>query len=105
MLAGEQWLESGLVFTTSKGTPLSARNVIRKFHALLKKAGLPRHRFHDLRHSCASLLLAQHVPARVVMDVLGHSQISLTLDTYSHVMPAALRDAAERMEEALAGKK
>jgi integrase len=71
MLAGERWRESGLVFTTSKGTPLGARNVIRKFHALLKKAGFPRHRFHDLRHSCASLLLAQHVPARVVIDVLG----------------------------------
>lgn len=105
LLACESWQESGLVFTTSKGTPLDARNVIRKFHAMVETAGLPRYRFHDLRHSCASLLLAQHVPARVVMDVLGHSQISLTLDTYSHVMPEALKEAAEKMEAVLSGRK
>ena len=105
MLAGERWQDTGLAFTTSIGTPMDARGLIRKFHALLKKAGLPRSRFHDLRHSCASLLLAKHVPARVVMELLGHSQISLTLDTYSHVMPAMLREAADSMDAVFTGKK
>ncbi len=104
MIAGDRWKESGLVFTSSIGTPLLARNVVRKFHSLLKKAGLPHHRFHDLRHSCASLLLAQGVPARTVMEILGHSQINLTLNTYAHVMPAMMRDAANVMDSVLTGK-
>ena len=67
-----------------------------------RRAGLPRQRFHDLRHACASLLLVQGVAPRVVMETLGHSQISLTMNTYSHVMPALGREAAERMDELLA---
>ena len=59
-------------------------------------------RLHDLRHSCATLLLAQGVNPRVVMETLGHSQVSLTLNTYSHVLPALQRDAAARMDAALA---
>jgi integrase len=97
MHAGEEWQETGLVFTTSQGTPLSARNVIRSYHRLLAKAKIPRHRFHDLRHSCASFLLSKSIPARTVMDILGHSNISLTMNTYSHVMPEMLRDAATAM--------
>jgi integrase len=64
---------------------------------------LPPMRFHDLRHACASLLLVQGVHPRVVMETLGHSQISLTMDTYSHVIPALQREAADRMEAVLAG--
>ena len=60
-----------------------------------------RIRFHDLRHTCASLLLAQGVSPRVVMDVLDQSQLSITMDLYSHVMPSALRDAADVMDRAL----
>jgi integrase len=60
-----------------------------------------RVRFHDLRHTCASLLLAQGVSPRVVMDVLDQSQLSITIDLYSHVMPSALRDAADAMDRAL----
>jgi integrase len=67
----------------------------------VRKSGVRRIRFHDLRHTCASLLLAQGVPPRVVMDVLGHSQLSITMDLYSHVMPSALRDAAVAMDRAL----
>jgi integrase len=63
-----------------------------------------RIRFHDLRHTCASLLLAQGVSPRVVMDVLGHSQLSITMDLYSHVMLSALRDAADAMDRALNGR-
>ncbi len=59
-------------------------------------------RFHDLRHSCATLLLVQGVSPRVVMDVLGHSQIALTMNTYTHVLPQLRREAAERMEALIA---
>jgi integrase len=90
-----------LVFTTTVGTPIDGISVTRRFQRILKAAGLPHQRFHDLRHACASLLLAQGVPARVVMETLGHSQISLTLNTYSHVIPALGREAAERMDEVL----
>jgi integrase len=68
--------------------------VLNTFQAQLARAGIPKMRLHDLRHGCASLLLAQGVPARVVMEVLGHSQISMTLDTYSHVGADLLGDAA-----------
>lgn len=97
--AGGLWLETGLVFTTEIGTGLDGPNVTKSFQRLLEKAGLPRRRFHDLRHSCASLLLAQNVAPRVVMEVLGHSQISLTMNTYSHVLPELKRAAAAQMED------
>jgi len=103
LAAGANWVEAGLVFTTRKGTPLEPRNVVRDFKHLLKRADLPETRFHDLRHTAASLLLAQGVHPRAVMEILGHSRISLTMDTYSHVMPATLRDAAESMDRALGG--
>jgi len=102
---GSHWQETGLVFTSTIGTPLDHRNVVRKFHALLEKAKLPRFRFHDLRHSCASLLIAQGVPARTVMEILGHSQISLTMNTYAHVMPAMKMEAIDLMESILTGGK
>lgn len=63
--------------------------------------GSYRKPFHDLRHSCASLLLAQGVAPRVVMETLGHSRIAITLDTYTHVLPALQRDAADAMDRAL----
>jgi integrase len=90
-----------LVFTTTLGTPLDGISVTRRFQRVLVAAGLPRQRFHDLRHACASLLLAQGVPARVVMETLGHSKISLTLNTYAHVLPSLGREAALRMDEVL----
>jgi integrase len=103
LLAGWRWQDDprGLVFTTTIGTPMDGIAVTRRFQALLAGAGLPRQRFHDLRHACASLLLAQGVAPRVVMETLGHSQISLTLNTYSHVIPALGREAANRMDEML----
>ena len=73
----------------------------RLFKALLTAARLPNIRLHDLRHSCATLLLAQGVNPRVVMETLGHSQVSLTLNTYSHVLPALQQDAAARMNAIL----
>jgi integrase len=91
-----------LVFVSTIGTPLDGIVVTRRFQALLRTAGLPHQRFHDLRHACASLLLGQGVAARVVMEQLGHSQISLTLNTYTHVSSALGRAAADRMNELLA---
>jgi len=99
--AGVAWHERGFVFTSSTGQPLDQRNVLRMFRRVLRKAKLPRMRFHDLRHSCASLLLAQNVSPRVVMETLGHSRISVTMDTYAHVMPALMRDAADAMDRSL----
>jgi integrase len=89
----------GLVFTTGTGNPLSEHNVRRDFRTVLSKAGLPRQRLHDLRHLCASLLLSQGIHPRVVMEILGHSQISLTMNTYSHVMPEATKAAAQALED------
>jgi integrase len=99
--AGSRWQEHGLVFTTSIGTPMVGGDVTKRFQALLAAAALPRLRFHDLRHGCASLLLAQGVHPRVVMEQLGHSTITLTMNVYSHVIPALQRDAADRMEAML----
>ena len=101
LAAGSVWMDSGLVFCSPTGRPLDASNVTHTFQKHLARAGLPRQRFHDLRHACASLLLAQGVNPRFVMDVLGHSQITLTLNTYSHVLPSLTSDAAERMNALL----
>ncbi len=95
---GPAWVDSGLVFTSTVGTVIEPRNLNRLFDQLITKAGVRRIRFHDLRHTCASLLLAQNVPARVVMEILGHSQLAMTTDLYSHVMPTALREAADAMD-------
>ena len=83
------------------GTPIHPRNDYRAFQALLQRAQLRKVRLHDLRHTAASLLLAQGVPSRVVMEILGHSQISVTLNTYSHVDTTLTQEAADRMKEAL----
>jgi integrase len=101
LAAGGDWRESGLVFTTPIGTALDARNVHREFKAVLKNAELPSVRYHDLRHTAATLLLAQGVDPRTIMETLGHSQISLTLNTYSHVVPALQREAASKMDAIL----
>jgi integrase len=99
--AGSRWVENDMVFANHFGGPMQARRVIEDFHNALRKADLPRIRFHDLRHSCATLLLVQGVSPRVVMDVLGHSEIAMTMNTYSHVVPELRREAAERMESLL----
>jgi len=95
--------EFDLVFTTRAGTPINRHNLTRDFQALLKREGLPRLRFHDLRHTAASLLLAENVQPRDIMEVLGHSQIGLTMNLYSHVMKSALQNAADRMDSLLTG--
>jgi len=101
LAADKHWKETGLVFTTRVGTAVDARRLLTKFGKILSNAKLRHIRFHDLRHSCATLLLAQGVHPRIVMDLLGHSQISLTMNTYSHIIPAMQNEVAERMDEIL----
>jgi len=99
--AGARWTESPLVFTTSRGTPLHSSDVVVSFHKALAAAGLKRRRFHDLRHSCATLHLVQAISPRVVMEILGHSEIAVTMETYTHVPNALKRQAADRIDELL----
>ena len=90
------------MFASSKGTPLDAQNVVNRFFKpLLKSAGLPVKRWHDLRHTCATLLLSKGVHPKYVQQLLGHASIQLTLDRYSHWMPSVGKHAAKAMEDAL----
>ncbi|OAI42135.1 hypothetical protein AYO38_11680 [bacterium SCGC AG-212-C10] len=98
---GLDWVPVGLVFTTGTGEPLDGHNVRHYFQRHLSRLKLPHQRFHDTRHACATFLLSQGVPARVVSEMLGHSQVSLTLDTYSHVVTSLMKDAAARMDQLL----
>jgi integrase len=102
--AGESWPAEDFVFTDEVGRPLDGTRVTKVFQRLLVRAGLPRMRFHDLRHSAATLLLVQGVPARVVMETLGHSEVGITLNTYSHVLPALEDEAAAAMDRALGSR-
>jgi integrase len=99
--AGSDWQDTGFVFTTSRGTPMDCRNVNRRFAIVLAAANLPKIRFHDLRHSAATLLLAQGVSPRYISDMLGHAQVSFTMQTYAHVLPHVQREVATKMDEIL----
>ena len=85
------------MFTTRKGTPLEPRNINRTFDALLKRAGIKRIRFHDLRYSCATLLFAQGVDLQTIRDLLGHSPIGVTSAIYVDVLREVQRDAVDRL--------
>ena len=102
LLAGSQWEDHDLVFANTIGKPLKKANIGKRLKDLLAKAGLPPMRFHDLRHCCASLLLAQNVHPKVVQEILGHTQIATTLDLYSHVLPHVRRETADLMDRMLA---
>jgi integrase len=91
-----------LIYATQKGTPLNPENLVkRSFKPLLKRAGLPEIRFHDLRHTCATLLLGRGVHPKLVQELLGHATIAMTLDTYSHFLPSMGDQTARAMEDAL----
>jgi integrase len=142
---GDEWRQTGLIFTNTLGSPLEPSNVLKRFKALLAQTSdhrievayraangiptdavlsveqtkdlaairknpdhpltaahrIPPQRFHDLRHAAASLLIAQGVPVKVVSDILGHSQLATTADIYSHLYPAAHKDAADLMDRIL----
>jgi integrase len=102
-ILGDRYQDQGLVFTTDTGAPINPSNLRqRSFAPLLKRAGLPHMRFHDLRHTCATLLLSRGVHPKFVQELLGHATIAITLDTYSHVMPSMGDATARAMEDALA---
>ncbi len=102
VLAGNRWHDKDIVFTSAVGTSWEGSNASQRFRAAMRAAGLPC-RFHDLRHGAASLLLAQRVSARMVMELLGHTQITLTLGTYSHILPQLSCETAEKMNAILTG--
>lgn len=89
------------VFATSNETPISPRNLLRHWHATLEKIGIEQKPFHTLRHTCASLLIGQVHP-KIVQALLGHSTISMTLNTYSHLLPGIQDEAAEKMDKLFA---
>ena len=91
----------GLVFTTDKGHPIHATNLLPALRRDLEAAGLPRVGIHDLRHSCATILFSLGVPLEVIADSLGHSTTRVTADLYRHRVPALQEVAAARMQEAL----
>ena len=94
---GDAW--GGLVFTDELGRPLSSFHVRRRFKQLLSLAGLPTMRYHELRHGAASLMAAQGVQARVGMEVLGHAQISTTMNIYAHIAPSFRRKPARGLQQ------
>ncbi|RKF45300.1 integrase [Bacillus wiedmannii] len=98
---GEEYQDNDLVMCTPFGTPINPANVRRSLNALIQKAAVPKVRFHDLRHTHATLLLAKGVNVKVISERLGHSNIKITLDTYSHVLPTMQEDAVNKIEEIL----
>lgn len=100
-IAGDKWEESGYVFTTRTGRPIEPRNVYRSFTRVTKDAGLRVVRLHDARHGTATLLTAAGVPPRVVMEILGHSQIAVTMNVYAHVVQDTQREAIGHMDRLL----
>lgn len=97
--AGPAWDDLDLVFANEVGRPLSRANLVgRSFLPLLRRAGLPRIRFHDLRHTAATLLLGRGVHPRIAADMLGHATVAVTLDTYSHVTPTMQREAVAALD-------
>jgi integrase len=97
---GDMWAESDLVFPNTVGRPEDPRTFVRrKFVPLLRSAGLPRIRFHDLRHTAATLLLEEGINPKVVQEMLGHAHISITLALYAHVTPRMLQAAARTMDD------
>jgi integrase len=86
---GDLWEDNDLVFPNQVGRPLSSQNLLqRHFHPLLERLSLPKIRFHDLRHTAATLLLSEGVHPKIVSEMLGHTEIGITLNLYSHVTPA-----------------
>jgi integrase len=96
--AGTSWIEKGLVFTNMTGNFLDPGHLLTLFYRVLDQAGLARMRFHDLRHSAATILLTMGVHPKVVQELLGHSTIAMTMDTYSHVLPSMQKDAMDGMD-------
>jgi len=102
-VAGPRWVDSGHVFTTRIGTPLEAAVVTRAFQRALARAGLPRSRFHDLRHAAGTFALSQGFTLEDVKNLLGYSSIVLTSNTYGHVLEQRQEAVARGLDAVLGG--
>ncbi len=98
---GEAYQDNDLVMCTPSEIPINPANVRRSLNVLIQKAAVPKIRFHDLRHTHATLLLAKGVNVKVISERFGHSNIKITMDTYSHVLPTMQEDAVNKIEEIL----
>lgn len=100
--AGTLYEDQGLVFAGGGGNLINPSNIRqRSFAPLLRRAGLPGITFHDLRHTCASLLFQRNIHPKFVQELLGHASVAITLDTYSHMLPGMGGEATDAMSEAL----
>jgi integrase len=105
LAAGSRWQERAPVFPSRVGTPYEPDGLHDDFKRILTKAELPDIRFHDLRYSAASLMLAQGIPLRSIQDILGHSSITLTANLYAQVGEQLRREAADAMGAMLVGRR
>ncbi len=106
ILEAKEYTNHGFVFAGKTGEPLDERNIVnRHFKPVLKEAGLPIIRLYDLRHTCATLLLSAGENPKVVSERLGHASITLTMDTYSHVLPDMQEAATKKLEDMLFNNK
>ncbi|HEX4206074.1 MAG TPA: site-specific integrase [Ktedonobacteraceae bacterium] len=96
---GAQWVDRDLVFSNKMGDYVLPNTLRRQFYRLLSNIGLPRMHFHDLRHSAATILISMGVPVNVVQELLGHSDVSITLDIYAAVVPSMRQDAVNTMDD------
>lgn len=101
MRLGSAFVDQGLAFTIPTGAPLNPQNVRRHYYLLLAAAGVPRVRFHDLRNTHATLMLSEGVHPKIVSERLGHANIGITLDTYSHALPNLQEEAARKLDALL----
>lgn len=99
-----EYLDQNLVICAQNGAPYHPRNLTRVFNSLKRKANLPHIRFHDLRHTHAALMIAQNEPMKLIMERLGHSQISTTIDVYGHLLPNMQHDASNRLDQTIFGE-
>ena len=100
-VARDRWRDNDFIFPSSIGTPKSSSNLLKSFKSNLIQAVLPVIRFHDLRHTAASLMLNQGVPAFVVSKILGHSKPNTTMDIYGHLIPVTNEGIGNLMDELL----
>ena len=101
---GEDYQDLDLIFATPKGTPLDQKNVVhRQFYSALESAGLRRIRFHDLRHTCASLLINQGISPKYIQRQLRHASIDTTFDRYGHLFPETSQEATQKLDAVLVG--
>lgn len=101
LVHGENYVDMDLVVSTYKGTPINQRTISEELYIIRERLGLPKIRFHDIRHTHATLLLQHGENVKVISERLGHSSIGITLDVYSHVVPDMQREAAERIARVL----